>query len=259
MNSVLPLSEEQFENFRAACSTEPLFGSRSLCAHTAGTAKSFWLDAPTPAALSLSGKVLTVTSPGLPPLEPILALILEHPEIGEIDSTLALCAALQERLGGELESSWFMRCDAPRFPEPDPSLEILADPPPEAVFFVLQQSHPFYQTHLHFETWAEELFRWRELGLSELYGLKLEGQLVGTGRILSQDDAAGAIGAVAVIPPFRGRGFGRQISAFLTRRVLELGKTPVLISGYDEVAALYRSIGYTEQGRWGELYLNRCC
>lgn len=258
MKPIRLLTPELLKPFRSACSAERLFGSRSLCAHTAGTAESFYLAGDIPAALSLSGGVLTVVSPGLPPLDPILSFILERPEIGEIDGTLAFCAALRERMGGELESSWFMRCDTPRFPAPDPSLRISSDPPPEEIFSVLQQSHPFYREHLRFAPWAEECSRWRALGLTELYGLLWEGHWVGTGRILSQDDAAGAIGAVAVIPSARGRGFGRQISAFLTRRVLELGKTPVLISGYDEVAALYRSIGYTEQGRWGELYLNRC-
>ncbi len=228
MKPIRLLTPELLKPFRSACSAERLFGSRSLCAHTAGTAESFYLAGDIPAALSLSGGVLTVVSPGLPPLEPILSFYSGAAgDRGDRRHT-GLLRRPQGTDGGELESSWFMRCDTPRFPAPDPSLRISSDPPPEEIFSVLQQSHPFYREHLRFAPWAEECSRWRALGLTELYGLLWEGHWVGTGRILSQDDAAGAIGAVAVIPSARGRGFGRQISAFLTRRVLELGKTPVL-------------------------------
>lgn len=65
----------------------------------------------------------------------------------------------------------------------------------------------------------------------------------------------GAIAAVAVVPDGQGKGYGSAISARLTNAILKQGKKPVLISGYDEVAALYRGLGYRETGRWGELYL----
>ncbi len=256
--SCLPATDKTLPRFREVCACERLFGSRSLCAHIAGTAQSFLLEDALPAALSLTGGVLTVVSPGIPDLPALERFILEHNEIIEVDSTLALCTQLQEKLGGDLESSFFMRCDAPVFPEEDSGIRILPSPAPEIVFGILQGSHPYYQKHLQFAPWSTELKRWQELGLTELYALEVEGQLVGTGRILSQDDLTGAIGAVAVLPEYRNRGYGRQMSAFLTRRVLGLGKTPVLISGYDAVSALYRSIGYQETGRWGELYFHRC-
>ena len=65
----------------------------------------------------------------------------------------------------------------------------------------------------------------------------------------------GAIAAVAVVPEYRHRGLGSRISRFLVKRILEKGKTPRLISGYDEVAELYRQVGFETCGRWGELYL----
>ena len=60
---------------------------------------------------------------------------------------------------------------------------------------------------------------------------------------------------MAVIPEFRHKGLGTRISRFLVKRILEKGKTPRLISGYDEVAELYRQVGFETYGRWGELYL----
>ena len=46
-----------------------------------------------------------------------------------------------------------------------------------------------------------------------------------------------------------------RISRFLVQRIQEKGKTPRLISGYDEVAELYKQVGFETCGRWGELYL----
>ena len=63
------------------------------------------------------------------------------------------------------------------------------------------------------------------------------------------------IAAVAVVPEYRHRGLGTRITRFLVKRIQEKGKIPRLISGYDEVAELYRQVGFESCGRWGELYL----
>lgn len=251
-----PVNVENFPAYRSACSGQRLFGSRNLCAHAAGTAESCLLTGPVPVALSLCGNVLTLVSHGQPPTDELIPFITAHSEIREIDSTLSLCAALQKKLGGELDSSFFMRCDAPDFPPKDPALELVADPPPEAVFSILQRSHHYYETHLQFGPWSAELSKWLELGLSELYGWKLDGTWIGTGRLISHDDAAGVVGAIAVLPEYRGRGYGSQITSFLTKRVLDQGRTPILMTGYDAVAALYQKVGFIQTSRWGQLYLS---
>lgn len=51
------------------------------------------------------------------------------------------------------------------------------------------------------------------------------------------------------------RLLGGCISRFLTGRIQETGKTPRLISGYNDVAELYRRVGFETCGHWGELYL----
>ena len=63
------------------------------------------------------------------------------------------------------------------------------------------------------------------------------------------------IGAVAVVPEHRHKGLGAYITRFLVQRIQSMGKTPRLVSGYDEVAELYRQFGFAPCGRWGELYL----
>ena len=123
------------------------------------------------------------------------------------------------------------------------------------MFGVLQRSHAYYRTHLTFETWSDDLRQKRDRGLMELYQLEVDGEVVGTGCIVSEDDECSVIAAVAVVPEYRHRGLGSRISRFLVKRILEKGKTPRLISGYDEVAELYRQVGFETCGRWGELYL----
>ena len=73
--------------------------------------------------------------------------------------------------------------------------------------------------------------------------------------VLNETSYHGA-GAIAVVPEYRHRGLGSYISRFLVSKIQETGKTPRLISGYDEVAELYKKINFVPCGRWGELYLD---
>ena len=161
-------------------------------------------------------------------------------------------AALQGLLGGTTDSSYYMVYQGAPVEEAFPDI-VPGDP--LAVFSVLQRSHEYYRTHLRFEPWAEDLGRRLNTGLAEVYQLELDGEVVATGSIASQDDECGVIAAVAVVPEYRLRGLGSRVSRFLVKRILELGKTPRLISGYDAVAELYRQVGFDTCGRWGELYL----
>ena len=122
------------------------------------------------------------------------------------------------------------------------------------MFNILQRSHEYYQTHLSFDTWSADLQRRITCGLAELYQFELDGEAVGTGCIISEDDECGVLGAIAVVPEHRHKGLGGRISRFLVQRIQQKGKTPRLIAGYDQVAELYCEIGFAPCGRWGELY-----
>ncbi len=251
-------SFRQIPAFAAACGFEPVFGSRALTALRAyGLADSrarFYLcgpEAAPDAALYLSGGVLTVSAREGAPAAPIAALAqAEH--VSEIDTAYPQCIALRDLLGGEAESSYYMVYrggpSGASFPDIVPG-EL------ETVFSILQQSHDYYRDHLRFDTWADDLAQKLRRGLMELYQLESGGQPVGTGCIVSEDDSCGVIAAVAVVPAYRHQGLGSRITRFLSDRILSKGKTPRLISGYDEVAELYRRLGFETCGRWGELYL----
>ncbi len=249
---------EQVPAFVRACGCEHVFGSKALTALRAYGLEDdrirFYLcgaDCIPTAALYLAGGVLVVSACPEANLSPIAELIRrEH--VSEVDTNWGQCAALQAMLGGATESSYYMVYRGGDVEENFPDMK---PGKPETVFSVLQRSHEYYRTHLTFDTWSADLTQKLNRGLMELYQLEVDGEVVGTGSIAAEDDECGIVAAVAVIPEFRHRGLGSRISRFLIKRIREKGKTPRLISGYDEVAELYRQVGFETCGRWGELYL----
>ena len=248
----------QIPPFVQACAHERVFGSKILTAlHAYGLddpRARFWVllqNEQPAAALYLTGQVLIISACDTADPAPIAALVQEL-NIHEVDTNWAQCAALQRLLGGTTDSSYYMvYCGKPVVESfSDISIGDL-----QTVFHVLQRSHEYYRTHLTFDTWSDDLRQKLSRGLMELYQLDVDGAIVGTGCIVSEDDKCGVIAAVAVVPEYRHRGLGSRISRFLVQRILEKGKTPRLISGYDEVAELYRQVGFVTCGRWGELYL----
>lgn len=249
-----PLTPEGIPAFTRACARERIFGSKVLTALRAHGLESgdyrFW-HCGDETALCLSGGVLVLSAADGFPMESVAQLTRQE-RACEVDTTLLHAQALQRELGGTLETSFFMEY---RGGMPEASAAVMAQGQLPVVFDLLQRSHEYYRTHLSYPSWSEGLLRQQSLGLSEVWQMEVNGEAVGTGSVLSEDEECGVVGAVAVPPECRHRGYATEISRFLTARILQKGKTPRLISGYDAVAALYRRIGYVEYGRWGELYL----
>lgn len=253
---LVSLTEAYMDAFVTACAYERVFGSKILTAVRAYGLEDrrarFWLlteEGAPAAALYLAGEVLVISARPGAAAEPIAELVRQQ-GVREVDTNWDQCAALRKILGGTTESSYYMVYRGGKIVETFPDI---AGGDLEAVFGVLQRSHEYYRTHLTFPVWSGDLRQKR--GLMELYQLELDGQVVGTGSIVSEDEECGAIAAVAVVPEYRHRGLGSRITRFLVKRIQEKGKTPRLIAGYDEVAELYRQVGFEPCGRWGELYL----
>lgn len=256
---IVAVDQNRLADFYTACAVERVFGSKARTAWQAYGGNTpearFWLgyadDTPS-TALYLSGGVLVVASDNRTDPQELAQLVQEN-GVTEIDTNFDQSEALQKLLGGRIDSSFYMAHNLERQEADFSGIRTQADL--HDVFSVLQQSHEYYRMHLTFAPWAAELSRKLDRGLMELVQLEIDGKPVGSGSIVSWDDQAGAIAAVAVIPEYRGQKLGTTISKYLVNRILEQGKQPVLISGYDEVAHLYRQIGFYETGRWGELYL----
>lgn len=245
-------------DFTRACSYEHVFGSKiltTLRTHGLGDPKTrFFLcrkGREPAAALCLLDGVLSISSDERADPAAIAALIKQE-DVREVNTNRHQCEALHKALGGTMKSSYYMVYRGAQLTE-DPSGFVRGDL--KTVFDILQRSHEYYRTQLSFPSWSEELQAKLSRGLAELYQLECDGEVVGTGCIVSEDDECGVIGAVAVLPAHRHKGLGSRISRLLVQRIQEKGKMPRLISGYDEVTELYCRIGFAPCGRWGELYL----
>lgn len=252
------LSEKLIPEFTAACGYEHVFGSKILTSFRAYGLENeehlFFveLESRKPvAAVYIGHGVMTISANGQ--VDPQMMMRTGRMAgIKEVNADRELCLKLQEIMGGELESSWFMVYQGGLIAADDP--DIMPGDLRE-MFGVLQRSHEYYRQHYTYDTWSADIKEKLAKGLVEIYQLVQDGQVVGVGSIGSQDDECGIVGSVAVVPEYRHQGLGMRISAFLTGRVLEMGKTPRLMPGYDEVAELYRKVGYVECGNWGELNL----
>ncbi len=234
--------------FLAACAAEHVRGARIVSAlRTLGPEDgTFYLH--DGMAMYAEDGVLLIAAPPEAELDPALL----PPGLRELHGPEHLCRALHKRLGGELDSSWFMKYTGGPLRAEDPDV---SPGEPDTVFAILQGSHPYYREHLRFEPWREMLTRQLRAGQTEVWQLRAEGVWAGTGALSFRDDECCVLGEIAVLPAYRRRGLGSRITRYLTARTLAQGKTPRLMAGYDEVAELYRALGFEPTGRWGELFL----
>jgi predicted GNAT family N-acyltransferase len=78
---------------------------------------------------------------------------------------------------------------------------------------------------------------------------KLDGWPVATGRLILDDsDARPHIGRVAVLPEYRGRGFGRVVMAGLHDLARKQGATAVTLAAQLHAIGFYEKLGYEARG-----------
>ena len=251
------LTASRVGDYEAACAYERVFGAEILALLRVYGLEDpdvhFYVEGepgdPGAAVAVQDGALWVAAKPELDPAS-IGALALEW-DAEEVNTNLGMAQALQPSLGGEIDSSVYMYYPG-RMPEADPAVR---PGTLEEVFDLLQRGHPYFRAHHHdFQPWGAEMAKKVELGLAETFVMEEEGQLVGTGTIGAVDDECGVIVSVAVVPEFRRRGYGGRITRAVARRIMELGRTPRMNAGYEEVARLYRSLGFVDCGCWGCLY-----
>jgi predicted GNAT family N-acyltransferase len=77
----------------------------------------------------------------------------------------------------------------------------------------------------------------------------LDGAPVATGRLVLEDsDGRPHVGRVAVLPEYRGRGFGRAVMASLHDLARERGATAVTLAAQLHAIGFYEKLGYEARG-----------
>ena len=75
-----------------------------------------------------------------------------------------------------------------------------------------------------------------------------QGQVVGTGRLVLQDDGDAQIGRMAVDQTWRRKGIGDQILRFLEEEARAQGLRRCVLHAQEYVKSFYAARGYQEQG-----------
>ncbi len=76
----------------------------------------------------------------------------------------------------------------------------------------------------------------------------VQGQVVGTGRLVSREDGDGQVGRMAVDQPWRGQGVGGRILIFLEDEARFLGMARCVLHAQEYVKGFYAAHGYQEYG-----------
>lgn len=74
------------------------------------------------------------------------------------------------------------------------------------------------------------------------------GNIVGTGRLIIDNDTEARIGRMAVESSLRGHGIGSAILGFLENEALKLGIKTVILHAQNYVKEFYVNSGYHEHG-----------
>lgn len=79
------------------------------------------------------------------------------------------------------------------------------------------------------------------------FGVFLEGQLVGTGRLVTQDQI-GRIGRVAILSEYRGRGFGSGLINTIIATGQKQGLEEFVLGAQIQALDFYAQLGFVVEG-----------
>lgn len=79
------------------------------------------------------------------------------------------------------------------------------------------------------------------------FGGFLDGRLVGTGRLVLQE-GVGLIGRLAILPEFRGRGFGRGLLQALMAAGAAAGRNEFVLAAQLQALDFYVKLGFKAEG-----------
>ena len=74
------------------------------------------------------------------------------------------------------------------------------------------------------------------------------GQVVGTARLYRPEPGVAKIGRVALLPEFRGRGWGRRLLEAMVAQARALGFRRVMLDAQVSAAAFYQAFGFVPEG-----------
>ena len=118
-------------------------------------------------------------------------------------------------------------------------------------FGLLCACHEGFEEHTNYNIWYEDYATRIMSGRTELWYLYENGAPVACATMNVTSDRHGVLGSVSTLPDYRGKGYGRVISSFVTHRITDLGLTATLQCHEDSLLRFYQPLGYRLLYHWG--------
>ncbi|MBO4406989.1 MAG: GNAT family N-acetyltransferase [Clostridia bacterium] len=250
-------SKNRIKSFLAFADGDPVFGARMATlqkAHGFTPDTEFFVDEPL--AGGVRGIVArfygTVYLAAKEDADPLFAAsyLKRSPFWIALEGRESLISPLAKELGiTHLESSWCMLHDGKTFPGTE-DYDIRKSENLPRFFEILSACHEGFRDNTNYRLWFGDYAARIGAGLTELYFLCVGGEAVSCATLNVQNGNAAVIGSVSTMPAFRGRGYGRAVSAFVQNRIRELGLRPALQCSEDSLAGFYAPLGYEKSFRW---------
>ena len=119
-------------------------------------------------------------------------------------------------------------------------------PNPDDIFPILKESDPEFAAAAQYEEWLCDAFH---LCNHDAGWFCTVGKEAAAGVTALSPDY-GLIGSVATVPSARGQGYASLLTGWCVRKLMERGKTPILLASDERAARLYHRIGFETTGRW---------
>ena len=148
-----------------------------------------------------------------------------------------------------IETSYCMRHDGETFPDLS-GFDVRKSENLRRFYEFLSLCHDGFADGTNYKLWYEDYAARIGSGLTELYFLYDKDTPVACATLNVQSKSAAVLGSVSTPPEFRGKGYGRAVSAFVTERIHSLGLTATLQCSHDSLRDFYAPLGYRETFKW---------
>jgi GNAT superfamily N-acetyltransferase len=137
----------------------------------------------------------------------------------------------------------------------DRGTEILTSPGLHDVYALLRDSDTAFARETDFDTWYGHTSHLMRHNLGRQCGIYRGSRLVSTGGVYASSPQYALISAVATLPDYRGRGYGRRVISCLVNDIKADGRIPVTLVADSGLIAWYESLGFEQGGRYCEAIL----
>ena len=250
-------SKNRIKAFLSFADRDPVFGARMATlqkAHGFGPDTEFYLEEPLAGeargiAARFYGTAYLSASENADPLF-ALPYLKRCPYWIALEGRDTLIAPLAKELGiARLESSWCMLHDGKTFPDVS-GFDIQKSENLPRFFEILSACHAGFRDNTNYRLWFGDYAARIGCGETELLFLYDGDTPVSCATVNVRNRKNAVIGSVSTLPAYRGRGFGRAVSAAALGRIREANLQAALQCSEDSLAAFYEPLGFEKAFRW---------